>query len=723
MNNLINVLTSFGLEISELVLDGSIQRCRCRGSKQMNGWYVGRTYGDHIYCNYGDWRSGEKNRYTDNGVTENSEAVSVWRLLAESEKKKREKLHRAAGLKSEQLIKTVPPLSETGDMQGHPYLQKKGVSAYGAVRVYKENLIVPLFKSDGMASGYQTIDNDGRKKFLFGSEKKGSCFVIEGGNTTICVCEGYATGASIHEATGFKVLVAFDAGNMVAVAKKLYVGKNKNVLICADNDHGKEKNTGVETAKAIAREYGFAYVYPTGISGTDFNDLHHEEGIDAVQRVIIKGRVVKIYEQQEDKEIPHFDEIINPPGILKDIADYYNATAVKPQPLFSVAAGLILGSVLMGRRYQTGLYDNYSSLYFVISAKSGTGKDHVKTVVRRILGASDLDWLERSGGFTAANTVIKSLERQPLQVSFWEEFGQRLKEAGTNNRSLYGGVFRQLLDIWSSCHSTSRGEEYSNGNIPSVDRPALTLVGMSTPKQLFEAVNESLIEQGFVNRILPFISNSERFASPLTGNNQDPPEKIISWCRSLWPETDFNVVRAAGEYACPGKAEEVTVGFSPEALQRLNEIEQVVVDECNDLEKIGLDDLLTRNREMTMRVSLIVAVMDSCLEINTSHIDWSWKLVCALYGQYITAIKRVSSGSGFEQAKKQALADLRKRGAEGMRACYMPKVSPWSKWEKKLRQEILTELQDAGLAELIEKKTGKRGPARSIWVAVESEEE
>lgn len=76
---------------------------------------------------------------------------------------------------------------------------------------------------------------------------------------------------------------------------------------------------------------------------------------------------------------------MNPPGLLKDIAEFYNSTAVKPQPLFAIATGLILGSILFGRRYNTGDYENYyTSLYFLIVAKSGTGKDHVKKIVRSI---------------------------------------------------------------------------------------------------------------------------------------------------------------------------------------------------------------------------------------------------------------------------------------------------------------------------------------------------
>jgi phage/plasmid primase-like uncharacterized protein len=724
MERLTQALNNFGLDVTAPVLDGAVQRCLCRGSRQMNGWYVGNVYNNHVYCTFGDWRTGDKQKFTDNGVSESTETISVWLLLAKAARQKREKLHQVAAQKTMRVLTGLPPMVTTGDTQGHPYLKKKGVRAYGEVRQEMGKLIIPLYKPNGSATGYQTIDKDGNKKFLFGTNKEGACFAIDGSGATICVCEGYATGASIHEATGFTVLVAFDAGNMVAVAKELFQRDNENVLICADNDHACElKNTGIEAAKKISTEYGYPYIYPTDIAGTDFNDMHQELGIEAVQRLVIKGRVIKVYKKKTDDDIKHLEEILNPPGILKDIADYFNETAVKPQPLFGIAAGIILGSVMMGRKFNTGAYGNYTSLYFVISAKSGTGKDHVKTVVRRILKAAGMEYLERAGGFTAANTVVKSLERQPCQLSFWEEFGLRLKEAGSNDRSLYGGVLRQLLDVWSSCHSETRGEEYSDGTIPQVKKPALTLVGLSTPDQLFEAMTQSLIEQGFVNRILPFVSNAKRSVTPLVGHVKDPPEKIVEWCKALINGNLGEVGAMPEGYNSPGDNDEVLVEFTQDALDRLHEVERGVVAKSDHLDKIGLSDLLSRNREITMRVALIVAVMDGSDQIKVRHVDWSWRLVDALFEQYTASIKRVSSGSGFEQAKKQALADLRARGDEGIKQSAMPKTSPWSKWEKKLRNEILVELQDSGLAELIDKKTGKRGPATTVWVATESDEQ
>jgi phage/plasmid primase-like uncharacterized protein len=711
IENLVEAMENFGLVAESPRLDGVIHRCQCRGSRSDNGWYIGRFHAGHVYCTFGDWRSGDKETFTDNGIINTDETRLLWEQIINDVEKDRKKKEKAA----REVVNHIM-VQGVFAQDSHPYLTKKGVKVFGDMYIQFDNLLLPLKDSKGEITGGQTIGADGEKRYVVGTKKKGSCYVIPGNSSTICICEGYATGASIHEATGYKVLVAMDAGNLYEMASIIH--KNdlfKNILICADNDHKALTNKGIDTAKKISTEFGFPYVFPFDVDGSDFNDLHNEQGLDFVRSAVIKGRGVEVYETHSNAALRDLDTILQPPGLIQTVADYYNATATKPQPIFGVAAGILLGSVVLGRRYRTRK-NNFTSLYAVVAAKSGTGKDHLKGAIRAILKASNLEWLERAGGFTAANTVLKSLQNQPLQLSFSEEFGQRLQEAG-NNRSLAKGTFRQLLDIFSSCHSYSVGDEYADGTVPRVERPALTMVGMTTPKALYSAINADLIEQGFVNRILPFISDAERSPTPITDKDEIPvPESIISWCRGVWFSEGGNLNGITNDL--PGEKDEIIIDFEPDAFTLLDSIEGEIVTLSNTLERSGLDDLPTRNREITMRVSLIVAVMDGFSTIHKRHVEWSWILVKSLYEKYIQEIKRNVSGSEFEQWKLEALEDLRKRGVDGMRQRDMPKKTPWSKWDRKTRTELLEELRESGLADMVERRTGKRGPTRVMWVAI-----
>ena len=57
------------------------------------------------------------------------------------------------------------------------------------------------------------------------------------GAAVLCIAEGFATGATIHEATRYPVAVAFNARNLDEVARALRVElPDVTLIICADDD-------------------------------------------------------------------------------------------------------------------------------------------------------------------------------------------------------------------------------------------------------------------------------------------------------------------------------------------------------------------------------------------------------------------------------------------------------------------------------------------------------
>lgn len=699
-------MSNVGLVVENLILDGNIHRCRTDSNpKSKNGWYVGECFASgHTYCTYGNWETGEKHKWTANKTT----TINIPDIV--EYKKKRLRGYEQAAFSSQEYIKKISILKCQNS-----YLIKKNINSCGVVYGDSDKLIIPMQNINNGITGLQTITTE-KKRYWPGMHVTGSFFFIPGIGDLTCLCEGYATGCSINEAIGYPVIVAFDAGNMLAVANIL---RDKNILVCADNDHGKKINKGITIAKEIKDLTGFDFVFPPDtIQGTDFNDLANEKNNDAVAEIIENRCSPGIYISEA---VNIEDDLLNPPcPILKDIIKYYNDTALKPQPLFGIAAGLLVGSVLFGRRYHTGKFGNYTAIYIVVASMSGGGKDHVKTIVRKILESYDLEQLERGGGFTAANTVIKSLEKQPLQISFFEEFGQKIREASTGKINAKG-VFRQLLDIWSSCHSESKGEEYADGSIPAVSKPSLTLCGLTTPETFYTSINEELIEQGFINRLVPFISNLPRMATPLIPNNVDVPANIQKWISNNWVPTPpgGELKKAIENIQMPNlETDSVEIDFDEEGITFLNDIEKEIIEKSIKLDKMNLGDLLSRNREITIRIALIITAMNSEKTIALKTIQWSWSLIGFLYSIYVKKIKQNVSGSDFERAKLEALKSLRKAGKKGIRPTSMPKMSPWSKWESRMRNDILNELKDASLADTIKLKTGKRGPGAMVWIAL-----
>lgn len=116
------------------------------------------------------------------------------------------------------------------------------------------------------------------------------------------MAEGFATGASLQEATGRPVAVAFNASGVKAAAKavrKLVPGAL--IVLCGDDDAATQartgKNPGADAAEAAARLVHGLAVLPVGLpaGGTDFNDLHQHAGLDAV-----RGQVEAAIEAHRD---------------------------------------------------------------------------------------------------------------------------------------------------------------------------------------------------------------------------------------------------------------------------------------------------------------------------------------------------------------------------------------------------------------------------------------
>lgn len=142
------------------------------------------------------------------------------------------------------------------------YLSLKGVKAYG-VRRYGNVLVIPLRDSNGVLHSLQFIDAKGNKRFLSGGRVKGCYHAIGTAkqlNTGIlCVAEGYATGASVYEATGYPVAVAFNAGNMIEAAKALRLKyPHHKIILCADADP-----VGIKKATEAALAVGGLIAMPS----------------------------------------------------------------------------------------------------------------------------------------------------------------------------------------------------------------------------------------------------------------------------------------------------------------------------------------------------------------------------------------------------------------------------------------------------------------------------
>ncbi len=235
---------------NSIIPDGKLHRFYVEGDRRgtRNGWYV--LHLDGVPAgSFGSWKTGETRTWCARETHRFTEAerAEYQRCLEETKRQRQEATaldHDSAREKALAIWRKSPPV----DM--HPYLSKKGVKAHG-IRQYKGCLVIPLRDTSGVIHSLQFIDAEGNKQFLKGGPISGHYHPIGKYQGVLCVCEGYSTSATVHQATGHAVACAFNAGNLKPVAMALRAKlSDARIIVCADNDPV-EIAKGREAARSV----------------------------------------------------------------------------------------------------------------------------------------------------------------------------------------------------------------------------------------------------------------------------------------------------------------------------------------------------------------------------------------------------------------------------------------------------------------------------------------
>lgn len=288
-----------GLTPPDHIEPGRFHRFPGAGKKNGNkaGWCKlfpdgeGGTFGDYSTDLSESWQTKRDKPINADEWKEFQRQIAEARKQAERE---RQAAQAVTAEKSAVLWKKAKPAKED-----HPYLMRKSVKAHGIKQTDDGRLLVPLFDASGKLWSVQAIDGGGDKRFFPDGRTKGCYFPLGGKPTTaLCICEGYATGASIHQATDYPVAVAFNAGNLKAVAEAIRAKlPEARLILCADDDHGTEGNPGLTKAREAAQAVGGLVAVPDfgperPEKATDFNDLATLRGPETVKECIEQARAV-----------------------------------------------------------------------------------------------------------------------------------------------------------------------------------------------------------------------------------------------------------------------------------------------------------------------------------------------------------------------------------------------------------------------------------------------
>jgi putative DNA primase/helicase len=286
-----DALRGAGLEPDPIQWNAGIVRCATTSKPHGKDGAYSAHSDDPASIWWKNWSSGEEGTWTvqhGSKLTAREQKILAARYEEATKARDQERQSR----QNEAAIRAKTIFDAAVQCETHPYLTNKGVDAVDRLRVSADmekynSLIVPLLDEQNAAVSLQFINPDGTKRFLSGGRKRGCYFPIGGksADKPLLICEGLATGLSLHECLELPVLVSFDAGNLRPVAelaRRRY--PDRQIVVCADYDDPTDQvpqagGVGVKAATDAAIAVGgFIAVPRYNGRKCDWNDLHQKMG-------------------------------------------------------------------------------------------------------------------------------------------------------------------------------------------------------------------------------------------------------------------------------------------------------------------------------------------------------------------------------------------------------------------------------------------------------------
>lgn len=444
----------------------------------------------------------------------------------------------------------------------------------------------------------------------------------------------------------------------------------------------------------------------------------HERKNQAAPTYISKNRVIK-----------EPSELYSPPGIIKDIYEYSEQIAQISQPALSLQSALGVGSVAAGRMYKSDM-NNFSSLYFMCIAKSGQGKENTKTVIESVLDNSGHMDLMAGDGYTSSGAVYSLLRHKPTHITVMDEFGKRLESIAKSSNSNKEDALQALMEAWGRCHGTIRPDNYSLMNMSSkqqqeaMDRstikPAITLMGMSVPKNFYGALSTGRIVDGFLNRFIVVESKLPRVVGKMVPF-REPSHAICEWVRKMRETKNEMEELAKNNSELDFKQRVLT--FDNESKDLLTQLAYKLIEEQDALEKDGLEVLLSRTREKAMRLALICALADNHNTniIRSDITKWAIDYVYYYDQLLVDNCEDKVAGSETEGKIKQVLSFIRSQGDIGISKRDIDRREIFRSMKSYEVKEIIERLKNSGEIQEKDVKVKATGRPTKRIVAIDPE--
>ena len=204
----------------------------------------------------------------------------------------------------------------------------------------------------------------------------------------------------------------------------------------------------------------------------------------------------------------------------------------------------------MGRKVR-GDTNLRTNTYIIGLAPSASGKDHARTVLKRMFHDGGLPELEMGVPASSAGLITGIRNGSGRGIILWDEFGRVLQQISSwKSGSHEKDIVTALVELFSSSQSVYQGKQYANhdGKNPMkpIDQPCLSIYATSVPGRFYDAISGSEAIDGFLSRWLLVESKDYTMEEEDREDSfSETPQALVDLCK-YWKEQSFYHGEAKG---------------------------------------------------------------------------------------------------------------------------------------------------------------------------------
>ena len=403
----------------------------------------------------------------------------------------------------------------------------------------------------------------------------------------------------------------------------------------------------------------------------------------------------------------------------KYLYDWLMVCDGKTHPMAALTALITITSALTARGYY-GHTRVSTSLFTILIAPTGSGKNIVVKAPEKIMHLIGRGDGIISSKISSEGAMYDIFKMQNIAIHVIDEFGDQFGHMLNDSGGYLKAVAAKIKNLYSLTHGSYSSGRYSTAGgknqtcIPwSMQRPCYGLTGMTTKVQLLSQLNDSMLHDGFLNRII--ILNGQNVMPQFNNKpHYDIPDEIIEHIKSIRmsklfrpPEDGEEAYRTdSTDLNYFNEDEYKIIELSADALKYYHEFigdadleDTDIYNYCkNDVSEIKRDTSV-RWRENAIRLATALTAYEKLESVSLEVLAWCYLFVKESSISFISMFEKEAGGTKYEQQKYKAIQWFKgqEKGKWYPLSYLANSARPFSSLKSKERKELLDDLVASGI--------------------------